>query len=410
MLFRAVLLLLPLLGNALEIKDWRDVPPDPDVGKNMVEIVQTRGYEIETHQVTTKDGYILTVFRIPNGKSGAKMGTSLRNKSPVLLQHGLLDSSFTWVSNFEDQSLGYILADAGFDVWFGNNRGNRYGRNHTTLNPDDKVSGFWDLTFDEMGSSDMPSMINYITEVTGKSSVGYVGHSEGTIQMFAAGTQAETNTDPDFQRALKSINLFVALAPVAYVSNMKAKLLIWLASTEIPQDLYNRGYTEFLNGEQLSKIAPEICQRAEYGCDLLLMSLCGPSLNVNVSRIQVYVSQTPAGTSTLNMLHWAQGTNEPVFQKYDYGSDENAVKYGQSTPPQYDLSKLSVPTALFYGKHDYLADPTDVQKIIAQAPADKIVFTSYQEHYAHLDYVWAVDANKVIYQDVTRLLKQYASA
>lgn len=66
-------------------------------------------------------------------------------------------------------------------------------------------------------------------------------------------------------------------------------------------------------------------------------------------------------------------------------------------------------TGLFYGKHDYLGDPEDVQKIIAQAPAENIVFTSYQEHYAHLDYVWAVDAHRVIYGDVVRLLKKYAA-
>lgn len=182
------------------------VPADPDVGKNMVEIVQTRGYTIETHYVTTSDGYILTVFNIPRGKNAAS--DSPRNSKPVLLQHGLLDSSYTWVNNFEDvrilntfvlffpvlkncinqESLGYLLADQGFDVWFGNNRGNRYGRNHTTLNPDDGTSAFWTFSWDEMAAYDLPAMINFVAQSTNTSSIGYVGHSEGTIQMFAAGT------------------------------------------------------------------------------------------------------------------------------------------------------------------------------------------------------------------------------
>ena len=44
------------------------------------------------------------------------------NGPPVFLQHGLEDSSFTWVLNEPSQSLSYILFNAGYDVWFGNNR------------------------------------------------------------------------------------------------------------------------------------------------------------------------------------------------------------------------------------------------------------------------------------------------
>jgi hypothetical protein len=87
----------------LNVDPAKVVPADPDVGKNMVEIVQTRGYSIDTHYVTTSDGYILTVFNIPRSKNAP--ADSPRNSKPVLLQHGLLDSSFTWVNNFENVSL-----------------------------------------------------------------------------------------------------------------------------------------------------------------------------------------------------------------------------------------------------------------------------------------------------------------
>ena len=38
--------------------------------------------------------------------------------TPVLLQHGLIDSSFTWIVNEPYESLGYILADVGFVLAF----------------------------------------------------------------------------------------------------------------------------------------------------------------------------------------------------------------------------------------------------------------------------------------------------
>jgi hypothetical protein len=58
----------------------------------MVQIVQTRGYDIETYYATTSDGYILTMFRIPRGKDEEKERPKGAAIKPVcLLQHGLLD-------------------------------------------------------------------------------------------------------------------------------------------------------------------------------------------------------------------------------------------------------------------------------------------------------------------------------
>ncbi len=93
---------------------------DPDEGLDMAALVTRHGYPIEEHFVETVDGYILGMFRIPHGRNATASNAS---KPPVLLQHALLDSSFAFVCNLPNESLGYLLADAGYDVWFGNNRG-----------------------------------------------------------------------------------------------------------------------------------------------------------------------------------------------------------------------------------------------------------------------------------------------
>lgn len=49
-------------------------------------MVEPRGYTCEEHKVTTKDGYVLSLQRIPLGRAGGQKG----NRVPVLLQHGLL--------------------------------------------------------------------------------------------------------------------------------------------------------------------------------------------------------------------------------------------------------------------------------------------------------------------------------
>ena len=77
-----------------------------------------------------------------------------------------------------------MLADAGFDVWIGNNRGTYFGRRHQTLDPDND-NEFWNFSFVELGRYDVKGEIDYIRKQTGIK-VGYIGHSQGTIQMFSA--------------------------------------------------------------------------------------------------------------------------------------------------------------------------------------------------------------------------------
>jgi hypothetical protein len=48
-----------------------------------------------------------------------------------------------------------VLADAGYDVWVGNSRGNRYSREHTQHTTKDRE--FWDFTWSEMADYDLPA-------------------------------------------------------------------------------------------------------------------------------------------------------------------------------------------------------------------------------------------------------------
>lgn len=74
--------------------------------------------------------------------------------------HGLLDCSDTFIINDEDKSLAFVLANRGYDVWLGNNRGNKHSKAHTQYSNKDKI--FWDFTFEEMAIYDLPAAFQYI--------------------------------------------------------------------------------------------------------------------------------------------------------------------------------------------------------------------------------------------------------
>jgi len=376
-------------------------PKDPDDHRNFTEIITSKGYPCETHHVTTEDGYILTLFRMPYGRYN---GNSTRPRIPIHLQHGLLDSSFTWIVNMPNESLSYILADAGFDVWMGNNRGNTYSKKHVTLKPDQKE--FWQFSWDQMARYDFPAFVTYIKNVTGFSQIGYVGHSEGTLQVFAGLSQ-----NPSFADNLFS---FVAFGPIATVGHITNFFLRALADFDVDELFVLLGDKQFLPSTKvMNDVFPIVCRDDPGICDDVIEFICGKHKGAfNNSRMQVVAAHEPGGTSVQNIVHFSQGVRKDTFQMYDYGSDlENRRHYNQSKPPMYDLGAFPsarLPTSLFYGTADELADPDDVAWLIGHL-SHPPVYAIELDHYAHLDYVWDYTAVTTFYPKVLELLVNASS-
>ena len=70
----------------------------------------------------------------------------------------------------------------------------------------------------------------------------------------------------------------------------------------------------------------------------------------------------------MNFQHFGQMVNSDRFCKFDYGLIENEIHYGQAHAPVYDITQNTVPTYLYWGDKDILADPEDVKYIIERLP------------------------------------------
>ncbi|KAM6347439.1 lysosomal acid lipase/cholesteryl ester hydrolase-like, partial [Alca torda] len=309
------------------------------------EIISYHGYLSEEYEVTTQDGYILRVFRIPAGRNSQNTG----KKPAVLLHHGTLGDSTHWISNLPNNSLGFILADAGYDVWLGNSRGDTWSLKHKTFKPCQKE--FWQFSFDEMGKYDIPAELYFIMNKTGQKDVYYIGHSEGSTAGFIA-----FSTYPELAQRVK---VFFAVGPVATITHATSPLVTF---ARLPESLIR-------------------------------------------SRIDTYVGHSPAGTSTQNVIHWHQLTRSGQFQAYDYGAKENMKKYNQSAPPAYEIEKINIPIAVWSGGRDKFADPKDMAKLLPRI--SNLIYHEHVPAWGHLDFVWGLDATERMYQKIVELIAKH---
>lgn len=82
----------------------------------------------------------------------------MKKDAPVILmQHGILSSSDAWTANGSKESPAFKFANAGYDVWLGNNRGNYYSRKHVALDPKKDEEEFYTYSFIELGKHDLPA-------------------------------------------------------------------------------------------------------------------------------------------------------------------------------------------------------------------------------------------------------------
>ncbi|KAL8234696.1 hypothetical protein R6Q59_020796 [Mikania micrantha] len=342
-------------------------------------------YTCVEHTTQTKDGFMLGLQRVSSGI--ANLGVV--KKPPVLLLHGLFMGGDAWFMDSPNQSLGFILADRGFDVWVGNVRGTKWSHGHASLSDGDKE--FWDWSWQEMALYDLETMLTYINSKT-NSKVFVVGHSQGTIMSLAAFTQ------PDIVCMVEAAAL---LSPISYLDHITSKFVLNLVNLHLEEALSLLGIHQLnLKSDILTYIIEMACDGGRADCSDLLASITGENCCFNSSRVDFYLEYEPHPSSLKNLKHLFQMIRKGTFAKYDYGTLKNLLQYGKLKPPTFDLSQIpeSLPIWMAYGGNDALGDVIDVHHTLSELRSKPNAL--FLEDYGHVDFLLSTRAYEDLYDNM----------
>ncbi|XP_039305745.1 lipase 3 isoform X2 [Solenopsis invicta] len=377
-----------------------EVPEDAKL--NTMQLISKYGYNGELRKVTTEDGYILELHRI----TGPANSTDSNKQKPVaFVMHGLMADSSCFVT-FGNQSLAFLLADAGYDVWLGNARGNIYSGEHKNKTISKK--DYWNFSWHEIGTLDLPAMIDYIVKTTGLEKIFYIGHSQGTTSFFIMATERS--------KYQEHIVEMYAMSPVVYWGRIKSPPLQLLSQIiyDIEIILQKFEFYEF-NIEEFKKENPHVCANkiTQTICSVV-MSLIGgfDPEQLDLAWLPVIFAHFPGRASMKQILHYGQliksghMISSGNFQQYDYGIIGNQKKYNSPVPPKYDLNKITAPIHLYYSKNDWLANTKDVDKFSSElSNLSSKTLIEYQQ-FNHFDFLWSKDVKKNVYDQMLSLMNK----
>ncbi|KAG0338539.1 cholesterol esterase [Podila horticola] len=417
--------------------------PPLENAANVQEMLRFWNYPVQEHLVRTQDNYLLGVHRITHGRERvsakgrvpnppeeivkllrengvplaaetkeaymnkktskrdqeedleADLDANIREnphpkkgdyiKPVVLLYHGFMMCSEVWLCNLdEERNLAFVLAEAGYDVWLGNTRANKYSLKHMFLKPHEQK--FWEFSMDELALFDLPDTVDYILNRTGAPSLVYIGFSQGTAQAFAS-----LSIKPDLN---DKISLFIALAPATTPPGLQNGLITSIIKAT-PNVIY------LLLGRKTPLAAALFWQNLLHPTtyatliDMAVKFLFGwNSRSMSLVQKAVSYQHLYSFTSVRILVHWFQIIRTQVFQMYD--DVQPRVPYLSSIrshcPHPFPTNQIATPIAIFYGGEDTLVD---IQGLLSDLPE-------------LVDFLWAEGLDKHVYPYILELLESHS--
>ncbi len=419
------------------------------------------GLDAETYEVMTEDGFIIQLVHIYNPKeytpaspsqrasgapvvfprsfdndrssnsSSAASSTSTNSarkcKYPILLVHGLLQSSGAYCAN-DDSSLAFYLCKSGYDVWLGNNRCG-FDPRHQLLKPTDPRMWNWNIR--QMGVMDLPALVSRVLSETGFPKLGLICHSQGTTETFVALAKEQRPELGD------KISIFCALAPAVYAGPLIGKMYIkfmriispgmfrimfgihsfipfmMTMHSYLPGRLYGAlGYRVF------SFLFNWTDDRWDQGIRNRLFQFA--PVYVSAESMRWWLGRECFASQKCILATREEGRIEDEEDEegtyYTQGTEHSTERMldGQSHPdqPRPDRSRRAwfdehvPPFALWVAGSDELVDGRRLLRRFEKGrePHVRVVHSKIIEEYEHLDVLWAIDSVEKVAKEVREVL------
>lgn len=366
------------------------------------EITQKYNYPLEIHKVVSEQGYILTIHRLPFGR---KSNFTKRPRPVVLLNLGLFGSPECFLFRGPQDDLPYILADSGFDMWILNNRGSSYSRQHLRFNPE-RDKDFWNFSFHEVGVFDLPPVIDYILQLTKQRDLFLIGYSMGASVGYVL-----CSLRPEYNEKIRH---FVNLAPVTDIVHTltPGHNIMFSVFPDFVKSLKTQNITEiFPRGILTTDFVKNICQNGSSMqplCLALIFLIVGVDYKQFDTGLFPHILRYfPDSCSLKTAEHYVQIMTTGAFKQFDYGLEENIRVYKSNTAPKYNLSRVTVPTSIYYGGGDIISTKADCEHLTRKLPNVMGLYKIPFQAFNHMDFMWATEARKLLYDPVVNLLNKY---
>ncbi|KZZ90562.1 AB-hydrolase-associated lipase region [Moelleriella libera RCEF 2490] len=410
------------------------------------------GLDVDFFQVRTEDGFLIDLWHVydpreyakhkvrTSGDHGDKRSSPARPytckarkpKYPILLLHGLLQSSGTFCCS-DDDSLAFWLCKSGFDVWLGNNRcGSK--PSHESLRASDPR--MWAWTIQHMGTLDLPALTSKVLAETGFEKLGLICHSQGTAQTLIALAKDQR---PDLG---DRISVFCALAPAAYAGPLISKYYFQFIHRLSPfwyrisfgvhafipfmmqmHELLDARVYGWLGYKVFSYLFGWSDARWDRGLRNRLFQFSPVYVSAETMRWWLGMDGFAKNSCILSAKTTAeyeeqsdtlrvQATVESIVRGNAAGgpNSNNAVTNrapNVETPASDPWYNEKVPPfAMWVCANDQLVDGPRLLRRFERGrePHVQMVFSRVIEDYEHLDVIWAIDAVSEVFEDMREVL------